>query len=74
MQTKRESFYRCVFTSSRTRRVAHVRAWDPDEAVELFRAELRADGIRERGTFEAVPLTGPELQAAPHSDAAHQMA
>jgi hypothetical protein len=58
MQTKRESFYRCVFTSAHSRRVAHVRAWDSDEAVQLFRMELRADGVRERGSFEVIRLSG----------------
>lgn len=56
MQAKRESFYRCVFTSPRSRRVAHVRAWDPGEAVQLFRTELRTDGVDERGTIEVHPF------------------
>lgn len=56
MQVKRESFYRCIFSSPRSRRVAHVRAWDADEAEQLFRTELRTDGVDERGTIEVVPL------------------
>jgi len=56
MQFKRESFFRCVFTSPSSRRVAHVRAWDVGEAVQLFRTELRTEGVDETGTIEAVPL------------------
>jgi len=52
MQVMRESFYRCVFSSPRSRRVAHVRAWDAEEAVQLFRTELRTEGVEERGTIE----------------------
>ena len=60
MQTTRESFYRCVFTSLNSRRVAHVRAWDSDEAMQLFKAELRTEGIRERGKFQVERLGGSE--------------
>jgi hypothetical protein len=63
MQTKREFFFRCVFTSTRSRRVAHVRAWDSDEALQLFRTELRADGVRARGTFAGVRLSEPSGEA-----------
>ena len=52
MQVKRESFFRCVFTSPSSRRVAHVRAWDAGEAVQLFRTELRTEGVEERGTIQ----------------------
>jgi hypothetical protein len=58
MKEKRESFYRCVFSSPRSRRVAHVRAWDAGEAVQLFRTELRADGVDERGAIEVLPFGG----------------
>jgi DNA replicative helicase MCM subunit Mcm2 (Cdc46/Mcm family) len=54
----RETFYRCTFSSARSRRVAHVRAWDVGEAVQLFRTELRTDGVDERGTIEAADLGG----------------
>jgi hypothetical protein len=56
MQVNRESFYRCIFSSPYSRRVAHVRAWDESEALQLFRTELRADGVHERGTFEVFPM------------------
>jgi hypothetical protein len=65
MQAKRESFYRCVFTSPSARHVAHVRAWDSDEAMQLFRLELKTDGLRERGTFEVVRLSGSDHKAGP---------
>lgn len=58
MQVKRETFYRCVFSSPRSRRVAHVRAWDADEAVQLFRTELRADGVDERGAIQVSAFDG----------------
>ncbi len=60
MQIQRESFYRCVFVSPRSRRVAHVRAWDSDEAEQLFRTELRTDGVAERGSIEVTPLRGAD--------------
>ncbi len=56
MQVKRELFYRCIFVSPRSRRVAHVSAWDAEEAVQLFRGELRTDGVDEQGTIEVLPL------------------
>lgn len=58
MLEKRESFYRCIFSSPRSRRVAHVRAWDADEALQLFRTELRADGVDERGAIEVSAFDG----------------
>lgn len=66
MQVKRELFYRCVFESPDSRRVAHVSAWDADEAVQLFRNELRTDGVEERGTIEVLRLgeSGEEQHAA----------
>jgi len=56
MQVMRESFYRCIFSSPRSRRVAHVRAWDAEEALQLFRTELRTEGVEERGTMEVFPF------------------
>ncbi len=58
MQEKRESFYRCIFSSPRSRRVAHVRAWDAGEALQLFRTELEADGVDERGAIEVWAFDG----------------
>jgi hypothetical protein len=62
MKMKRESFYRCVFSSPRSQRVAHVRAWDAGEAVQLFRTELKSDGVAERGTIEVFPFGDDEGQ------------
>lgn len=56
MRLERESFYRCIFTSPHSRRMAHVRAWDAGEAVQLFRTELKTDGVGERGTIEVIPF------------------
>jgi len=64
MRLHRESFYRCTFSSKQSRRVAHVRAWDAEEAALLFRTELKADGVNERGTIEVAELrVQDELQA-----------
>ncbi len=64
MPVKRESFYRCVFSSNSSRRVAHVRAWDAREAEQLFRTELETDGVDERGTIEVFPFGGEGERAA----------
>ena len=62
MLAHRETFFRCIYAPSSggesRQRVAHVTAWDASEAVQLFQAELREDGIDERGTIEVVPLAG----------------
>lgn len=64
MTVQRESFYRCTFSSPQSRRVAHVRAWDAGEAVQLFRTELRTDGVRERGTIEVTDFGGDDARHA----------
>jgi hypothetical protein len=58
MNTQRESFFRCTFSSGKSQRVAHVRAWDAGEAVQLFRTELKGDGVDERGTIVVNDLEG----------------
>ncbi len=58
MNAQRESFFRCTFSSESSHRVAHVRAWDAGEAVQLFRTELKVDGVDERGTIEVSDLDG----------------
>jgi hypothetical protein len=60
MNTQRESFFRCTFSSLTSQRIAHVRAWDAGEAVQLFRTELRGDGVHERGTIEVNDLDGAQ--------------
>lgn len=47
----REAVYECTYASATRLRMAHVRAWDVREAVELFDHELRADGVAERGSI-----------------------
>jgi hypothetical protein len=64
MKVGRESFYRCTFSSPKSRRVAHVRAWDVSEAVQLFRTELKADGVEERGKILVTGLGGHEEENA----------
>lgn len=54
MKVQRESVFRCVFSSRSSVRVAHIRAWDEEEAIQLFRSELRAEGVGERGTFRVL--------------------
>jgi len=60
MTPKRETFFRCTYSSGRGRRqqVAHVTAWDAREAVQLFEVELRTDGVKERGTIEVTASGG----------------
>jgi hypothetical protein len=64
MTPDRERFFRCTFSSTRRTAVAHVSAWDAGEAVQLFQAELREDGVGERGTIEVAPITGAVAKRA----------
>jgi len=66
--TSRESFFTCVFTSSSSRRVAHIRAWDAGEAELLFRAELAAEGVEEAGTIDVFPLRAEARGRVPQLD------
>jgi len=66
MNFTRESFYRCVFSSPRSERVAHVRAWDAGEAVQLFRSELASEGVAERGTIRVFSSGEAEARRAPY--------
>jgi len=63
MKVQRESIYRCTFSSPDSRLVGHVRAWDADEAAQLFQAELRTEGFDERGTIEVTELGGGAQEA-----------
>ena len=63
MRVRRESFYRCTLSSPDLLHTAHVRAWDADEAAQLFLAELRTDGVDERGTVEVTALGGGHQEA-----------
>ncbi len=53
-----ESSFDCQFDSASRRRVARIRAWDAEEALELFEVELRADGIEEPGELAVAPIDG----------------
>jgi hypothetical protein len=64
MTAHRETFYRCTFTSPRTRMIAHVRAWDAGEAMQLFQTELNTDGVEENGTIEVSNLAGAVSERA----------
>ncbi|HVI95109.1 MAG TPA: hypothetical protein VM753_13945 [Anaeromyxobacter sp.] len=69
MVAHRETFYRCTFSTPEIRRVAHVSAWDEEEAVELFEAELIGDGVEEPGTIEVASLTGVRSRRAEYRPA-----
>ncbi len=58
MHDVRETFFECQFASATHRRIAHVRAWDAKEAVQLFELELRADGVDEEGEVVVAPVRG----------------
>ncbi len=58
MHDIRESSFEVQFDSASRRRVAHVRAWDENEAAELFEAELRADGVDEEGELVVSAVLG----------------
>jgi hypothetical protein len=53
MNATREAVFECTYASKAQVRTAHVRAWDLQEAVELFAHELRADGVAQRGNIRA---------------------
>lgn len=54
MIKQRESVFRCVYSSPSSERIGHIRAWDAEEAVQLFRLELHSDGVDEGGTIRVV--------------------
>lgn len=58
MHDIRESSFQCQFDSAARRRVARVRAWDAKEALQLFVADLRADGVEEAGEVVVAPVRG----------------
>jgi hypothetical protein len=49
MSETREVVFECTYASSAELRRAYVRAWDAEEAAELFAQELRVEGVEERG-------------------------
>jgi hypothetical protein len=64
MTPEREIFFRCTFSSTRRTSVAHIAAWDAREALQLFEAELRGEGVGERGTIEVASLAGAQTKRA----------
>ncbi len=65
MHDIRESSFECRFDSASRRRVAHIRAWDAKEALQLFEAELRADGVEEPGELVVSPVRAGERLGTP---------
>ena len=53
-----ESSFQCQFDSRSRRCVVRVRAWDAEEALQLFVTELRAEGVAEAGDVVVSPLQG----------------
>ncbi len=66
MTVQRESVFRCVFSSELSERVGHIRAWDAEEAVQLFRVELQSDGVQEHGTIRVEGSQGGEMEHRAH--------
>ena len=54
----REAVFECTYASAEVVRVAHVRAWDVREAMELFADELRSDGVADGGEIWAHSRSG----------------
>ncbi len=63
MHDIRERSFECRFESASRRRVAHVRAWDAKEALQLFEEELRADGVHEPGEIVVSAVHGRRRDA-----------
>ncbi len=57
-RTAREALFECTFHTGSRRYQSYVRAWDRQEAAEIFELELRQDGVDERGTLDVRPLGG----------------
>jgi hypothetical protein len=49
MSATRETVFECTYASTAQQRTAYVRAWDVEEAIELFAQELRVEGVEESG-------------------------
>lgn len=56
----RELVFVCTFSSASGARLAHVRAWDLEEALDLYARELRGEGVAERGFLHARSMRGGE--------------
>jgi uncharacterized protein (DUF2345 family) len=69
MSLAREAVFECTYASPDQVRTGYVRAWDAEEAVELFAEELRMDGVEERGDISVrARKDGPARESAysPH--------
>ncbi|HYG67924.1 MAG TPA: hypothetical protein VD838_09700 [Anaeromyxobacteraceae bacterium] len=64
MTAMREVVYECRYASGAEQRIAHVRAWDLREAVELFAEELASDGVAAGGTISAHAFGSSEKSEA----------
>lgn len=63
----REAVFECTYVSAALQRRAHVRAWDAQEASELFAHELLDDGVEEGGEISVrVPGASPPATASLH--------
>lgn len=67
MSVTREAVFECTYASSAQLRTAYVRAWDAEEAVELFAQELRVDGVEERGDISVRARTERRLRTSVYS-------
>jgi hypothetical protein len=60
----REAVFECTYASAEVVKVAHVRAWDVREAMDLFADELRSDGVADGGEIRARPRSGGKAGTA----------
>jgi len=66
----RESVFVCSCRLNKTDRVAYVRAWDEDEAAEIFIHEMNEEGIldasdvRVRSVSSARPVPEPRARSS----------
>jgi hypothetical protein len=63
--TIREAAFRCTWFADDEERRAYVRAWTMREAVELLRAELRAEGLALPDDVTVVELGRPAAADPP---------
>jgi hypothetical protein len=67
MSVTREGVFECTYASSAQLRTAYVRAWDVEEAIELFAQELRVDGVEERGDISVRARTDRQPRRSVYS-------
>lgn len=67
MSVTREAVFECTYASSEELRTAYVRAWNAEEAVELFAEELRVDGVEERGDISVRARTDEPARTSVYS-------